>query len=204
MLFIRENFMVELHQLLGENYGDIKMMKRFFKILIFNFCFLILFSSCKSSNISIEKFRNKVFLANDNGRIVFHMDKVNIKYPDYCWNKNSGVIVDKNGEVFKKLKIEVRNGKKYINSDSKFYPNYRFEIKDEFTILDTLLGIEYVDNLSKYGIESDDNEYINAYKEAKDLVNQYKNTVKGMENNKDELSPKVKDEIEREMKKDKK
>ena len=31
-----------------------------------------------------------------------------------------------------------------------------------------------------------------------------KNTVKGMENNKDELSPKVKDEIEREMKKDKK
>lgn len=30
------------------------------------------------------------------------MDKVNIKYPDYCWNKNSGVIVDKNGEVFKK------------------------------------------------------------------------------------------------------
>lgn len=92
------------------------------------------------------------------------MDKVNIKYPDYCWNKNSGFIVDKNGEVFKKLnreeaffeafilKIEVRNGKKYINSDSKFYPNYRFEIKDEFTILDTLLGIEYVDNLSKYGI----------------------------------------------------
>ena len=143
------------------------------------------------------------------------MDKVNIKYPDYCWNKNSGVIVDKNGEVFKKLnreeaffeafilKIEVRNGKKYINSDSKFYPNYRFEIKDEFTILDTLLGIEYVDNLSKYGIQSDDNEYINAYKEAKDLVNQYKNTVKGMENNKDELSPEVKDEIEREIKKDK-
>ena len=144
------------------------------------------------------------------------MDKVNIKFPDYCWNKNSGVIVDKNGEVFKKpnreeaffeafnLKIEVRNGKKYINSDSKFFPNYRFEIKDEFTILDTLLGIEYVDNLSKYGIESDDNEYINAYKEAKDLVDQYKNTVKGMENNKDELSPKVKDEIEREMKNDKK
>ncbi|WP_029949119.1 hypothetical protein [Parvimonas micra] len=196
-----------------------KKIKLFnFKVLLatFSFCFLILFSSCKSSNVSIEKFRNKVFLANDNGRIVFHMDKINIKYPDYCWNKNSGVIVDKNGEVFKKpnreeaffeafnLKIEVRNGKKYINSDSKFYPNYRFEIKDEFTILDTLLGIEYVDNLSKYGIESDDNEYINAYKEAKDLVNQYKNTVKGMENNKDELSPKVKDEIEREMKKDKK
>ena len=139
-----------------KNYGDIKKIKRFFKILILNFCFLILFSSCKSSNINIEKFRNKVFLANDNGRIVFHMDKVNIKYPDYCWNKNLGVIVDKNGEVFKKpnreeaffeafnLKIEVRNGKKYINSDSKFYPNYRFEIKDEFTILDTLLGIEYV------------------------------------------------------------
>jgi hypothetical protein len=35
------------------------------------------------------------------------------------------------------------------------------------------------------------------------LVNQYKNTVKGMENNKDELSPEVKDEIEREIKKDK-
>ena len=96
MLFIMETFMVELHKLLGENYGGIKMMKRFFKILIFNFCFLILFSSCKSSKVSIDKFRNKVFLANDNGRIVFHMDKVNIKYPDYCWNKNSGVIVDKN------------------------------------------------------------------------------------------------------------
>lgn len=107
-----------------------KKIKLFnFKVLLatFSFCFLILFSSCKSSNISIEKFRNKVFLANDNGRIVFHMDKINIKYPDYCWNKNSGVIVDKNGEVFKKpnreeaffeafnLKIEVRNGKKYIN-----------------------------------------------------------------------------------------
>ena len=59
-----------------------KKIKLFnFKVLLvtFSFCFLILFSSCKSSNISIEKFRNKVFLANDNGRIVFHMDKINIK-----------------------------------------------------------------------------------------------------------------------------
>ena len=30
MLFIRENFMVELHQLLGENYADVKNDEKIF------------------------------------------------------------------------------------------------------------------------------------------------------------------------------
>lgn len=162
-------------------------MKKFFKILSFCLCTLFIFSSCKSSsNVGVEKLKNKVFSANDNGSIVFPMDKVNIKYPDYCWNKYSGVIVDK-------------NGKKYINADSKFYPNDRFELKDEFTILDTLLGIEYVDIVNKYGIEYDSNEYLTEYKEAKQLAKNYKEIVKDIEDSKNEFSSKIKAEIEREM-----
>lgn len=187
-------------------------MKKFFKILSFCLCTLFIFSSCKSSsNVGVEKLKNKVFSANDNGSIGFPMDKVNIKYPDYCWNKYSGVIVDKNGKVFKKPskdesffeafnpKIEVKNGKKYINADSKFYPNDRFELKDEFTILDTLLGIEYVDIVNKYGIEYDNNEYLTEYKEAKQLAKNYKEIVKDIEDSKNELPSKIKAEIEREM-----
>lgn len=187
-------------------------MKKIFKISSFCLCALFIFSACKSnSNVRVEKLKNKVFSANDNGHVVFHMDKVNIKYPDYCWNKDSGVIVDKDGKVFKKPnkdeaffeafnpKIEVKNGKKYINADSEFYPNNRFELKDEFTILDTLLGIEYVDNVNKYGIKGDDNEYLTKYKEVKQLAKEYKKTVKALEDNKNEFSSKVKAEIEREM-----
>jgi len=35
--------------------------------------------------------------------------KVNIKYPDYCWNKNSGVIVDKNGNIKNILDFRIMN-----------------------------------------------------------------------------------------------
>ena len=89
--------------------------------------------------------------------------------------------------------------KKYINADSKFYPNDRFELKDEFTILDTLLGIEYVDIVNKYGIEYDSNEYLTEYKEAKQLAKNYKEIVKDIEDSKNEFSSKIKAEIEREM-----
>ncbi|MCI5997791.1 MAG: hypothetical protein MRZ16_06185 [Parvimonas sp.] len=193
-----------------------KKILKFFSLTLF---LLIFLSACKSAdknNVSVEKLVNKQFETPDRGYVYFGFKNgsdlmVRIKYPDYCWNKNSGTIVDKEGNVFKKLdkdsafeeaffpKIEVKNGKKYINADSKFYPNDRFELRDEFTILDTLLGIEYVDIKGKYSVEIDENEYPNEYRETKELAEEYKNSAEAFEKHKNKLSPKVKDAIEREM-----
>lgn len=194
-------------------------MTKKFKFFSLSLVLLIFLSACGSGskdNVSIEKFINKNFETYDRGYVRFGIKNgsdlfINIKYPDYCWNKNSGTIVDKNGKVFRKLdkdsafeeafhpKLEIKNGKKYINSDSKFYPNDRFELKDDFTIIDTLLGIEYVDNNGKYGIDFDENEYPNEYKESKELLKDYRYTVRALEKYKDDFSPKVKEAIEREM-----
>lgn len=138
------------------------------KLLSFVLLSLFLFSSCKSENknVTMEKLMNKTFISFDNGKISFSLNngidpKVNVRYPDFCYDKSSGLIVDKDGKVFKKLnkenakieafnpKIENKNGKNYINTDSKSYPNDRFLVKDEFTIKDTLLNIEYIDTKSK-------------------------------------------------------
>lgn len=188
------------------------------KLLSFVLMSLFLFSSCKSENknVSMEKLMNKQFISFDNGSISFSLNngadpKVNIRYPDFCWNKSSGLLIDKDGKVFKKLnkenakleafnpKIENKNGKNYINTDSKAYPNDRFLLKDEFTIKDTVLNIEYIDTKSKYKVSRDENEYPSEYKEIKEILKSYTDTLNALKKNKDGFSKEVKEAIEREI-----
>lgn len=190
-------------------------MKKIFKLLFISVLILNL-SSCKNSNLKIENILGKNFEARDNGYIsinnlVSDITNIDIKYPDYCLDKQSGVIVDTNGNIFKKpdydyfslkgfnLKLEVKNGKTFINSESMFYENNRFELIDEFTILDTLLDIKYVDNEGKYNIKGDTNEYINEFKELKNLSTNYNQLVNDYIKYKDQLSPKVREGLEREL-----
>lgn len=181
------------------------------------FLFLImLFSSCKSSNISIENLMYKKFYARDNGRIYLDLfegvtPSIHIKLPDYCWNKQSGIIVNSEGKLFKKVdkslakidnfnpKIEMKNGKYYLNCNSEFFDNFRFQVIDEFTILDTLLDIKYVDTLGKYNIEDDNNEYPNEYRELKELVSEYSTTIEDYKKYKDQLPVSVRKEIEKKI-----
>lgn len=196
-------------------------MKNFKKLLFCMSVSAMFLCSCSNSNVNSEKiskkFFEKSFYSRDNGYIFTGMEngiteKITIQLPDYCWDKQSGVIIDKNGKVFEKPdrrysnftvlnpKFEKKDGKIFINSDSKFFENYRFELKDEFTIVDTLLNIEYTDNLGKYGIDTDSNEYKSTYREAKELADEFKTLVSDLEKYKDQLPEVVKKEIEREMK----
>lgn len=188
-------------------------MKNIFKLFVLSFIVFSL-SSCKISNYNLKDFSSRRFETRDNGYINFQKSEndilhIFVKYPDYCFNKQSGVIIDKNGKVFKKpdinyssidssnLKLEIKDGRTFINSESQYFNNFRYQIVDENTIIDTLLDIKYEDYQSKYGIEADTNEYFNEFKELKELAKEYNQLVKDYIKYKDQLSPKVREGVEK-------
>lgn len=188
------------------------------KILSLMFLSFFILCSCKKvdKKMDINEVLNKTFTSFDNGEIKFSLNNgvdpmITLKLPNFCWNKDSGLIVDTNGKVFKKLnkddakleafkpKIEIKKGKKYINCDSKFFPNDRFELKDKYTITDTLLNIEYTDKKGKYNLQIDENEYPAQYKEVKEILKNSKDTLNALKEHKNAFSKEVKDAIEKEI-----
>lgn len=143
-------------------------MKKY-KLLIYLFC-IIIFSSC-NQDLKIYNFDDKSFNCLDSGSILFKKDvdkkyKVYIKFPMYFYEGKGDITIYKvNGERFDKIKkdykkrldfdiigidakIVKKDGKFYINAKDKF-PNFRFQLKDKFTIIDTEINTEYL-NSEKY------------------------------------------------------
>lgn len=142
-------------------------MKKY-KLLIY--LFILIFVSC-SKDLKIDNFNDKSFNCLDSGSILFKKNidgnyKVYIKFPMYFYKGKGDIIIYKvNGERFYKIKkdynkrldfdiigddakIVKKDGKFYINAKDKF-PNFRFQLKDKFTIIDTEINTEYL-NSEKY------------------------------------------------------